>query len=409
MVAKFTKKEFTIAIKYFFSTAISLTMLKEILKPLAVTAYTPFAAIFWALQVKFPAIHTNRIGHLMQEPDCFLKEQLLTSQSISRLIMLAPKDKSANRAAIRYWSNYFFVVENRISVLLLRPFQHHPWTRVNLKRYVSSNGTADCYRIYSEWGNRPPLLKLEQFDIERGDEILAEMGVPKGAWYVCIHAREGGYSVYDEHLHKHRNMSITQFQGAIEFIVSKGGWCIRMGDSTMEQAPIIPGLIDYALSDQKQDWMDLYLSAKCKFFLGSNSGAIHMANVFGVPAARVGLAPLSVMSVGVNDICIPMLYRSNKSRRLLTFNEIFKSKVSSINLNEDFEKYGISLEKNTQEDILDLTIEMFSRVFSSCEVDKSDELRQERFKSMLRPGHFSYGSASRVGRKFLEKYQHLLN
>ena len=177
----------------------------------------------------------------------------------------------------------------------------------------------------------------------------------------------------------------------------------------MKQAPIIPGLIDYAHSDHKRDWMDLYLSATCKFFLGSNSGPINIANVFGVPAAQVGVAPLSVMSAGVNDICIPMLYRSDKLRRLLTFNEIFESEVSSYRLNEEYEKYGISLEQNTQEDILDLTIEIYSRVFSSYEVDKSDELRQERFKSMLKPGHYSYGSASRVGSEFLKKYQHLLN
>lgn len=237
-----------------FYSFIQSKMLNQIFKTFIIVAYTPFAAILWVFQVKFPVVWINRIGHLMEEPDCFLKEHLLTSQPVFRLIMLAPKHKSANQVALKYWSKYFIVIEKQITVLLLKPFQHHPWTKVSLTRYVATSETADCYRIYNEWGTRPPLLKLEQFDIERGDEVLAKMGVPKDAWYVCVHVREGGYSVHDEHLHKHRNISINQFQQAVEFIVSKGGYCIRMGDSTMEKASSILGLVDYALSDHKHDW-----------------------------------------------------------------------------------------------------------------------------------------------------------
>ena len=345
----------------------------------------------------------------MLEADCFVKEQLLNECPTLRAIMLAPAGKSANHAAVRYWSKYFIVIENPILVSFLKPFQYHPWTKCNTSKYVSSSQTADIYRIYNNWGIRPPLLKLEQCDVERGGEVLKLMGVPEGAWYVCLHAREGGYSVYDEHLHKHRNISIANFDKAIAYIVSQGGWCIRMGDTSMSPAPKILGLIDYALSAYKQDWMDLFLAARCKFFLGSNSGAPSMAMAFGTASALVGMTPLSAMAVGRNDICIPMLYKSDEVGRTLTFNEILQSEAASYQSAEQYEKAGISLEHNTPEDILDLTIEIFQRIEGTYITEIDDELCQGKFKSMLKPGHYCYGTASRIGNTFLKKHKYLLN
>ncbi len=384
-------------------------MLKNLLKSFVIFTCTPIALIFWILKLKFPYINISRIGHLMLECDCFIKEQLLYVGSKPRAIILAPKSKSANAAAVKAWSKYFFVIENKTLVLLMKPFQHHPWTKFDVSRYVSSNLTADTYRLYNEWGERSPLLKLNQSEIERGDEVLERLGVPKGTWYVCLHAREGGYSVSDEHFHKHRNIAISDFEKAIRYIVSQGGRCVRMGDSTMTPAPKMLGLIDYALSDYKEAWMDLYLSARCKFFLGSNSGAFSMATVYGVPCAQVGMTPLSVMGVGINDITIPMIHRSKALNQVLTFDEIFQSEVASYKLTEDYEKAGIVLEHNTPDDILDLTIEIHSRVLGSYEIKLDDELRQKKFKSLIKKGHYGYGAVSRIGNAFLKKYEYLLN
>jgi putative glycosyltransferase (TIGR04372 family) len=177
----------------------------------------------------------------------------------------------------------------------------------------------------------------------------------------------------------------------------------------MSPAPNIPGLIDYALSAHKQDWMDLFLAANCKFFLGSNSGAFAMSTVFGRPSAVVGLAPLTALPFGVNDLGIPMLYKSDELDRVLTFKKIMESPLSTYRLTEEFEKVGISLVHNTSEEILDLTIEQLERVQGKYIFDEGYELRQVQFKSMLKLGHYCYGTASRVGGAFLAKYQHLLN
>lgn len=372
--------------------------------------YTPFAGMFWLLNIKFPDFYLKRIGHLMEEPDCFLKEHLLNNDRIPRSIMLAPKNNTANQAAVRYWSKYFIVIENPLLTNFLKPLQVHPWTKFKTDRYVvAMYKTADIYRINAMWGTRPPLLKLKPSDIERGNEILKIMGIPQEGWFICVHAREGKYSPHDENLHSYRNVSIADFEKSISFIVSQGGFCVRMGDSTMTPAPNLPGLIDYALSDYKQDWMDLFLAANCKFFLGSNSGAYAMATVFGKPSAVVGVAPLTAMPFGINDLGIPMLYMSDETNQIISFKEIMEASSSTYRLTEEFKKAGISLVKNTPDEILDLTIQQLELVQGKYVIEKDCDLREAQFKSMLKIGHYCYGNASRVGDAFLAKYQHLLN
>jgi putative glycosyltransferase (TIGR04372 family) len=371
--------------------------------------YTPLAIVFSILKIKFPDFLINRIGHLMCEPDCFIKEHLLKIEQVPRAIMLAPTAMSANQAAVRYWSRYFLVIQNPICATLLRPLQRHPLTRFRTFKYVcAAEQTAEIFQIYTKWGVGPALLTLDPCDIERGKDTLKLLGVPDDTWYVCLHAREGGYSPVDEHLHSYRNLSIADFEKAVAYIASKGGVCIRMGDASMTPAPKMQGLIDYALSDFKQDWMDLFLAANCVFFLGSNSGAYNMSSVFGRPSALVGVAPLSSLAIGVNDISIPMLYRSEESGQILNFKEIMQSRLAVLRATADFEKSRVSLVKNTPEDILDLTIEQLERTQGTYMSATEDEIRQTRFKALLTSGHYCHGTASRVGNRFLKKYQELL-
>ena len=371
--------------------------------------YAPIACVFCILKIKFPDFYVERIGHLMSEPDAFLKEQLLKTGRIPRAIMLAPKGKSANHAAVRYWSKYFIVVENPTLAALLKPLQIHPWTKFVTNRYAAAMyKTADVFKINNDWGRRPPLLTLTRNEYARGNDVLRQMGVPEGSWYVCVHAREGMYSPHDDPVHSFRNISIRDFEKSIAYIVAQGGVCIRMGDPTMSPTFKMPGLIDYALSSYKQDWMDLFLAASCKFFLGSNSGACLMATIFGRPSALVGMAPITAMAFGVDDISIQMLYRSNEMSRILTFKEILQSPAASYRFTHEYTEAGITLIHNTAEDILELTIEQFQRVQGTYVIDPDDEFRQVQFKSRLKPGDYCYGTAARIGNAFLKKHQHLL-
>lgn len=369
------------------------------------------AVVLRIFNFRVPIFSHWRIGHLMSDPDSYLKEERLGLRPKHRVIMLAPRQQVVNQAFIGYLRQYFIVVTSPMIVRLLRPLSWHPLTRFDTSRYSKTTyETVDYLKIQALWVNRPPLFKINPEDSCRGQKALEKIGVPSGTWFVCVHSREGGYNPADEHVHSYRNSRIEDYLMAIEYIISRGGMCIRMGDPTMRPAPIMEGLVDYANHPIRCDWLDLYIAANCRFFLGSSSGAFVMSPVFGVPVACANMVPLSaVFPWSKKDIGIPKLYKEASSGRLLSFKEILDSSGTGYWASAEFMAAGIELVNNSPEEIRDLAIEQFERSATPNFVyDEADEALQIRFRELFRPEHCAYGSTSRIGRAFLKRYQHLL-
>lgn len=367
--------------------------------------------LLWLLNVRFPSVYISRIGHLLMELDCAVKERLLGLHPAYRFVVLADRRDVANRPVLRYWRRYVHIVTFPQLVKLLRPFQRHPLTGLNIDRYVGAiHQSSDFAHIQAQWGDRPPLLRIDERDARRGMAALRSLGIQPGQWYVCVHSREPGYSPGDDDAHSYRNSSFDDYLLAVEYIVSRGGVCVRMGDASAAPVPEIPGLVDYARHPLRSDWLDVYLSANCSFFLGNTSGAFAMASVFGVPVACANMAPLSVVYPnGPRDVGIPKLYKERATGRLLTFPEILAQPMANWRFAGDFETAGIELINNTPEEIRDLAREQLERITSPGIRDSvADEELQQRFRDLFRPGHYMYGSASRVGQAFLRHHAALL-
>ena len=58
--------------------------------------------------------------------------------------------------------------------------------------------------------------------------------------------------------------------------------------------PLAPSdrIVDYALSAEKSPWMDVFLCARGRFFLGGASGLQLVPLTFGVPCAVANAAPM---------------------------------------------------------------------------------------------------------------------
>ncbi len=128
--------------------------------------------------------------------------------------------------------------------------------------------------------NKKLKLELPPEIGEKCERLFEEFRLPKDAWFVCIHVREGGYSEDFENI---RNADINNYIEAIQYITNRGGWVFRMGDPSMKRLPPMEHVIDYANSRNRNALMDSFLIANCKYFVGTSSGILDTAILFNKP------------------------------------------------------------------------------------------------------------------------------
>lgn len=354
---------------------------------------------------------TGRIGHLAIEPDTFAKEQLLGMTKRCRAYIICPPGAAANECLLEYWRPYAGIIRSPFLAVILARAYYFPYICYDVSNYVVAiNKTARYLAIQRAWGDRPPLLTLKNEHERDGRARLADFGIPADAEFVCFHCREGGYSPLDEDLHSFRNCNVENYLAAVSELTKNGIWCIRMGDPSMSHFPPMEKVIDYAHHEARSDWMDIFLCASCRFFMGSASGLIYVASVFGKPSGSANHAPLStVLAFWANDVAIPKLMWSETEERYLAFPEIFASDVANFRFTTLYRDNHVRPIENTADDIRDVALEMLDRSRGLVSYTPEDEELQQRFKALFRPGHFGYEGVNRVGRNFLRKYAHLLN
>jgi len=370
----------------------------------------PVALLLRCGKVRFIASRTDRIGHLALDIDCYVKEGFLGMRPRFRAVLLARRDRVANGQLARYWRRHLTVIESPLACAVLWPLSVSPLLRFDASRYATAiNETAQYPAIQAKWAGRAPLLSLDERDLQRGERFLRENGMGPGDWFVCVHSREGGYSPQDEHVHSYRNSDIASYRLAMEAIVAKGGWCVRIGDPSMRRLPPMDRVIDYAHHPDRAGWVDLFLCARCLFFLGNTSGPYLMSSIFGVPVALANLLPLSaVLPFAQRDLGIPKLL-ADANGRIVPFRELMSSPAGNFRFTSEYRRAGLRMIDNTPEEIRDLALEQLDCCRGTASYDEDDRRLQERFRNLFRPGHYAYGSSSRAGRDFLRAHRLLLD
>ena len=369
----------------------------------------PVSIILYFAGIRRLCIFSDRIGHLAIEPDTLLKAQQLGLIKPRRWFVLAPEHRIANKHMMQYWEQYFTVYRSTLSCFFLDCLSKWPFMRYEAAHFINnSNGIQFAYEVNRLWGSKPPVLSLTSEDKKFGDEQLALLGIPQDAWFVCIHAREGGFSPVDEVLHCHRNGRIENLIPAIEEITRRGGWVVRLGDPTMVPLKEMPQVIDYAHHALRSERLDIILCARARFILGNTSGIFIVGSVFGVPGALANMVPLPTLGFCNQDLAMPKLHWHAKEGRYLSFTEVLTSPVSTFRYASLYQKGNIVVEENTPEDILALTIEMLDRLDNKFVESDEDRQLHAHCMSFFEPRHYSYGAASKISATFLRQYRHLL-
>ncbi|MBI1778598.1 MAG: TIGR04372 family glycosyltransferase [Proteobacteria bacterium] len=353
------------------------------------------------------------VGHIAYL-DYYIKLQKLGWRPERKLVVLVYSDRPFNREFLDYWRRYVTLVEEPQQIAALQPYANILDVKINAvieakgKRAWCHHIMADAQKAWEEEG-RPPLIALKPSDYIRGWDALERVGLKRGDWFVCVHVREGGFK--DEKLRYSANADIGTFLPAMRHIVERGGWVLRMGDPSMSMLPKMDGVIDYANSELRSEWMDIFCCAQCRFYLGTSSGLIHVPFAFHIPSIATNWTPISARPYGGRDLFIPKLYRSSRNERLLGFAEAWQPPLGQCYNANVFAAQGVELVDNTEDEIFGVVTEMMQRLDGSFQATGEDQELQRRFDAIAvshASRYGSYGLNSRIGRDFLRGHSDLL-
>ncbi|MBK8870709.1 MAG: TIGR04372 family glycosyltransferase [Elusimicrobia bacterium] len=361
--------------------------------------------------IRLGRLESRRIGHFISDPEFYLSEKECGMQPLRTIDIFCYAAWICNKQIKKMCDRALHTT---------RVFRH--MYRVNQllpggKPHTISIITAERHNSRDVLGllrKTPVHLKLTAQEEKRGMRELQAFGVPEGGPFVCFHARDSVYlntvmPGFDFSYHDYRDSEILNYLQAAEELTRRGYFVFRMGAHIGKKLPTgNPMIIDYA-SHWRTDFMDIYLAAKCRFFLGCSSGIDFVATIYRRPIAYVNVLPFELVpSWGPEDLFIPKKLRLIRENRFMSFQEILTSGAGKFSSTQDYSRRGIQVVENSPNEIADLTTEMDERLKGTWNILEEDKELQKRFWSLFKFSKVHGEILSPVGAVFLRQNRQLL-
>ena len=351
----------------------------------------------WYL-IRWEELISSRIGHFSVNTElyCCERDAGINSPSQKYLDLFYMRKYVCNKQLEKMW---------RRSLIILPAWLLRPLSRVNrfFCLFISSfkeheigypYGTQDIHNLIDKL---PAHISFTPKEELKGKEILKKFGLAKDAKFVCLHVRDSGY--LNRHIkheykdrwqyHNFRDGDIDKYVLAAEELARRGYYVFRMGINVLKPLKSSnPKVIDYANSEMRNDFMDIYLSAKCNFLIAPGSGIDGISVIFRRPIAYVGQVPLGNLACPGNynnkkTLILTKHHINKKSQKELTISEIFSANVAFALTSDEYKLNDIELEENSPEEIRDFVIEMDERLNGHWRDTSEDLLLQKRFWSII--------------------------
>jgi putative glycosyltransferase (TIGR04372 family) len=175
-----------------------------------------------------------------------------------------------------------------------------------------------------------------------------------------------------------------------------------MGSPLMTPLPPMPRVVDYAHAVERVDWMDVYLWARARFFVGTQSGGSEPPKVFDTPTIRTNHSSFGHAEWSPRSFFVPKRYRLGTAVAPATLAEALASPVPWC---ESRVHEGLEVEviDNDPDDLVAAVDEMFALLEDP---DAPLAPQQERAQAV----RAAAGAAGRmpVSRSFLARHPELL-
>ena len=339
--------------------------------------------------IRIQKMPCTNFGDFLEYPATYYcKKELKIDQPTKKfldLVYIHYKDKVYNRQIAKMWKRKFNFFSGYILDPISRVNRLIPGWKIHIIKSLQIR-ERDINNLFDK-------CKILDFTNEEkiyGKKILNKFGLKDKDKFVMLDVRDKAYQLKkisaryrDWSYHDYRHIDIDKFVLAAEELTKRGYYIFRMG--VIVEKPFKsknPKIIDYANSNLRSDFMDIYLGAKCSFCISTGSGFQCLPELFKKPIIDLSVPLGDKLTHSEKYLLMIKHHVLKKEKRRLSLSEIFSYGVAYAFETKIFEQKGIELVENTPEEIKDLAIEMVENLESKKKLNPEDEELQRTFRNL---------------------------
>ena len=376
----------------------------------------------WYL-VRFENIKSNRIGHFAANTELYCCEiETGINKPKKPYLDLFYYDDISNQQLAKMWKRKL----NIIPRWLLSPIHNLNKFLVNafpsFEKHNIGNNTCGDRDVHNLMDGSKTHLEFTKAEEMLGRKYLKKFGVSEKDKFVCLVVNDSSYlNTHHPHndwsYHNYRNANIDNYILAAEELASRGYFVFRMGK--IVSRPLKSSnhkIIDYASSNLRNDFMDIYLAAKCTFCISASSGFEMVPVIFRKPIVQIVVPLMDANTENKRVLVLTRHHFSKEKKRKLTLSEIALSEIAGCDRTEKFEALGVEIIENSPEEIKDVAVEAIERIEGKWENTEIDDKLQDKFRQIYHSSdyinsyRFAHGKfKARFSTKFLKANPDWLN
>lgn len=359
------------------------------------------------IYIRIHELESRRLGHFAGNTEMYLceMENRIGVPPGKFLDLFYLQQPVCNKQLAKMWGR---------KILILPYFVMKPIDKLNNLFF------GDCkYKIQSVvgWSNlletSPIHLKFTNNEEIKGKKYLKKMGLDINSKFICLNVRDSAFLKHffpgcNFDYHNYRDSDINNYVLAADELTKRGYFVIRMGAKV--EKPLItknPKIIDYACNGMRNDFMDVYLAAKCKFCISTSTGWDSLPLIFRRPILLVNYPEIKdLYKIEINQLFIPKHFVSKETNKQITFSEILSNNKTF--LSEDFELSKIAVIENSPEEIYEVVVEFDDKLKNKWEYQQNDIFLQKKFQSLFQNKYHIKDIYFEIGSKFLRNNQSII-
>ena len=304
--------------------------------------------------IRFGEFISARMGHLAGNTECYLCEKDKDKQKYYDI--WTHSGPPASKQLEKMISRVVFIDRTGISRFV--SLCNSLLTGNEKHSADSSQMDRDIYNLFEKY---PPHLSFTREEVNQGEIGLRRLGIPPGAKWVYLIVRDAAKHPQLPY-HSYRNADIKNYAPAAQYLADRGYYVIRVGAKVLHPFPIKhPRIIDLSSMEPYDDFMSVFLGAKCEFCISTSTGPDAIPYIFRRPIVYTDFAPVEYLFT-FSPMSLAIWKHHEKDGKRMTFQEIIDSKAGHFMATEQFERAGITLIPNTPAEILEVVSEMADAV-----------------------------------------------